>query len=41
MGEGKDGTKPDGPGPEIVAMLAFDPEARTATCELWLPVEPA
>ena len=29
------------PGPEIVAMLAFDPEAGTATCELWLPVEPA
>ncbi|WP_121254804.1 AraC family transcriptional regulator [Nocardioides ferulae] len=29
------------PGPEIVAMLAFDPEAATATCELWLPVEPA
>lgn len=29
------------PGPEIVAMLAYDPEAGTATCELWLPVEPA
>jgi AraC family transcriptional regulator len=29
------------PGPEIVAMLAFDPGAGTATCELWLPVEPA
>lgn len=29
------------PGPEIVATLAFDVEARTATCELWLPVEPA
>jgi AraC family transcriptional regulator len=28
------------PGPEIVAMLAFDAEAGTATCELWLPVEP-
>lgn len=28
------------PGPEIVAMLAFDPDAATATCELWLPVEP-
>jgi AraC family transcriptional regulator len=28
------------PGPEIVAMLAYDPEAGTATCELWLPVEP-
>lgn len=28
------------PGPEIVAMLAFDPAAATATCELWLPVEP-
>ena len=27
------------PGPEIVAMLAFDAEAGTATCELWLPVE--
>ena len=27
------------PGPEIVAMLAFDVEAGTATCELWLPVE--
>jgi len=29
------------PGPEIVAMLAYDPEAGTATCELWLPVEAA
>jgi AraC family transcriptional regulator len=29
------------PGPEIVAMLAFDAEAGTATCDLWLPVEPA
>jgi AraC family transcriptional regulator len=29
------------PGPEIVAMLALDPDAGTATCELWLPVEPA
>lgn len=29
------------PGPEIVAMRAFDPAAGTATCELWLPVEPA
>jgi AraC family transcriptional regulator len=28
------------PGPEIVAMLDFDPDAGTATCELWLPVEP-
>jgi AraC family transcriptional regulator len=28
------------PGPEIVAMLAFDAEDATATCELWLPVEP-
>lgn len=28
------------PGPEIVATLAFDPDAGTATCELWLPVEP-
>lgn len=27
------------PGPEIVAMLAYDPEAGTATCDLWLPVE--
>lgn len=27
-------------GPEIVAMLAFDAAAATATCELWLPVEP-
>jgi AraC family transcriptional regulator len=31
---------PARPGPEIVAMLAFDPGAATATCELWLPVEP-
>ncbi|MDP2775341.1 MAG: AraC family transcriptional regulator [Nocardioides sp.] len=29
------------PGPEIVATLAFDQDAGTATCELWLPVEPA
>ena len=29
------------PGPEIVATLAFDPDAATATCELWLPIEPA
>ncbi len=28
------------PGPEIVATLAFDAVAGTATCELWLPVEP-
>jgi len=28
------------PGPEIVAMLDFDGVAGTATCELWLPVEP-
>lgn len=28
------------PGPEIVAMLAFDAAAATATCDLWLPVEP-
>jgi AraC family transcriptional regulator len=28
------------PGPEIVATLALDPDAGTATCELWLPVEP-
>lgn len=27
------------PGPEIVAMLAFEADAGTATCELWLPVE--
>lgn len=27
------------PGPEIVATLALDAEAATATCELWLPVE--
>ena len=29
------------PGPEIVAVQAYDAEAGTATCELWLPVEPA
>lgn len=29
------------PGPEIVATLAYDAESATATCELWLPVEPA
>ena len=29
------------PGPEIVAMLAYDGEAGTATCELWLPIEHA
>ncbi|MBZ5735288.1 AraC family transcriptional regulator [Nocardioides sp. TRM66260-LWL] len=29
------------PGPEIVAMQAFDTDAGTAVCELWLPVEPA
>jgi AraC family transcriptional regulator len=29
------------PGPEIVAMLAFDPGDGTASCDLWLPVEPA
>ncbi|VXB49299.1 AraC family transcriptional regulator [Nocardioides sp. AX2bis] len=28
------------PGPEIVAMLAYDAAAGRATCELWLPVEP-
>ena len=28
------------PGPEIVAMHFFDADAGTATCELWLPVEP-
>jgi AraC family transcriptional regulator len=28
------------PGPEIVATLAFDADAGTATCELWLPIEP-
>lgn len=28
------------PGPEIVSMLAHDQHAGTATCELWLPVEP-
>lgn len=29
------------PGPEIVAMSAYDADAGTATCDLWLPVEPA
>ncbi len=29
------------PGPEIVSMLGYDPDAGTATCELWLPVERA
>jgi AraC family transcriptional regulator len=29
------------PGPEIVAMLAFDADTEMATCDLWLPVEPA
>lgn len=29
------------PGPEIVAMLAFDADDGTASCDLWLPVEPA
>jgi AraC family transcriptional regulator len=28
------------PGPEIVAMREFDPASSTATCELWLAVEP-
>jgi AraC family transcriptional regulator len=28
------------PGPEIVAMREFDVASSTATCELWLPVEP-
>ena len=28
------------PGPEVLAVLALDAEAGTATCELWLPVEP-
>lgn len=28
------------PGPEVVATLAMDAGAGTATCELWLPVEP-
>lgn len=28
------------PGPEIVAVQAYDAAAGTATCELWLPVEP-
>jgi AraC family transcriptional regulator len=27
------------PGPSIVAVLARSPDFRTATCELWLPVE--
>jgi len=29
------------PGPEIVAVLAATTDFSTATCELWLPVEPA
>ena len=29
------------PGPSIVAVLEHDEEFTTATCELWLPVEPA
>lgn len=29
------------PGPEIVAVQQYDAAAGTATCELWLPVEPA
>jgi AraC family transcriptional regulator len=29
------------PGPEVVAVRDLDPDAGTATCELWLPVEPA
>ncbi|GAB6902677.1 AraC family transcriptional regulator [Kineosporia succinea] len=29
------------PGPEIVAYLDRAPDLSTATCELWLPVEPA
>ncbi|MEV4281380.1 GyrI-like domain-containing protein [Actinoplanes xinjiangensis] len=29
------------PGPEIVAVLESTNDAHTATCELWLPVEPA
>ncbi|MGI5239570.1 AraC family transcriptional regulator [Dactylosporangium sp. CA-139066] len=29
------------PGPEIVAVLEHSDDFRTATCELWLPVEPA
>jgi len=29
------------PGPEIVAMLAPTDDFSTATCELWLPVQPA
>lgn len=28
------------PGPEVLAVLEHDAEAGTATCELWLPVEP-
>lgn len=29
------------PGPSIVAMLDLAPDLSTATCELWMPVEPA
>jgi AraC family transcriptional regulator len=29
------------PGPEIVAVLALTDDFSTATCELWLPVQPA
>ncbi|GAA0556546.1 AraC family transcriptional regulator [Paractinoplanes ferrugineus] len=29
------------PGPEIVATLTRSPDFTTATCELWLPIEPA
>ena len=29
------------PGPSIVAVLDRAPDFSTATCELWLPVEPA
>lgn len=29
------------PGPEVVAMQAYDAASATATCELWLPIEPA
>jgi AraC family transcriptional regulator len=29
------------PGPEIVAVLEHAADFGTATCELWLPVEPA
>jgi AraC family transcriptional regulator len=29
------------PGPEVVAVRDLDPALGTATCELWLPVEPA